>query len=219
MHYFAMGDSNMAGADVNPNNFFNILAKNLNIKFDCSAKFGASNDHIIRMTKDWINNSPGAPDTKFVFIGWSTWEREEHLIDNVYYDIDAWSINHVHYPANILPSIEKLKNRISDDPAYMSYCGRSWAEKIYQFSQWLDKRNIGFLFWNSYMNLPEVAKFPFDHRYILPYNEYFNQYHWLKRVRNCATLLSDPYHFDRKGHELWANFLTTWIKDWEIIKQ
>lgn len=229
MQYFAMGDSNMIGANTNPrhinygpdpDNFFTILAQNLGINFECEAKTGASNYHIIRKTEEWIEKTPGE---KFVFIGWSTWEREEHKINDNYYDIDAWSIYNVfRNPTELIPFAEQLKQKVETNPNYMDSCSRAWAERIHNYAKSLDVRGIKYFFWNAYMTLQmptNSENFQFDHRYVLPYENCFNQYFWLKRVRNYPTKTNDPYHFDTQGHRMWAEFLLQYIKDWKILEQ
>jgi hypothetical protein len=223
MRYFAMGDSNMIGANTvpdhrnygpDPDNFFNIVANQFGFTFDCYAKNGASNNHIIRMTEQWIESTPGP---KFVFVGWSTWEREEHQVDNVYYDIDAWTINNVvDYPSELQFHAQQLKQKIDADKNYMSSSSQKWAQRIQHFANSLDQRGIKYLFWNAYMSLQDPV-LEFDHRYVLPYNDCFNQFWYLKRVRNHHPLVHDPYHFDSQGHGMWAEFLIQYIKDWKIL--
>jgi len=223
MRYFAMGDSNMIGANTipghrnygpNPDNFFNIVARTFGISFDCHAKNGASNDHIIRMTEQWIESTTGP---KFVFIGWSTWEREEHKVSDDYYDIDGWTINNVFdYPPELQLHAQKLKQKIQADKNYMKSNAQVWAQNIKDFGQRLDQQGIKYLFWNAYMKL-EGPELEFDHRYILPYNDCFNQFWYLKRVRNYQPLDHDPYHFDDRGHRMWAEFLIDYIRDWKIL--
>jgi hypothetical protein len=232
MKYFVMGDSNLIGANTDPShinygpdpdNFMNIIGRNLDIEFECWAKNGASNDHIIRMTEEWIANTPGNPKEKFVLIGWSTWEREEHKISEKYYDIDAWSIYNAFWnPPELNPFAESLKQRVESDPYYMDSCSRAWAERIHNYAKFLENRGIKYFFWNAYMTLlrpPTSENFQFDHRYVLPYEDCFNQYFWLKRVRNHPPKADDPYHFDQEGHRMWAEFLTQYIQDWKILEQ
>lgn len=230
MRYFAMGDSNMIGANTNPlhrnygpraDNFFNIVANHFDFKFDCMAKNGASNDHIMRITEQWINNTDCDNKEKFVFIGWSTWERQEYLIDNQYYDIDGWLINNAQgLPAQLQQHMLEMKKQIDSNPDYMDEQAMIWAERIHYFAQSLEARGIGYLFWNAYMKLLKpipVDKFVFDHRYVLPYTDCFNQYFYLKQVRNCKPIDNDPYHFDADGHRKWAEFLIQYIQDWNIL--
>jgi hypothetical protein len=231
MRYFAMGDSNMIGVNTDPkhrnygpsaDNFFNIVAKHFDFKFDCFAKNGASNEHIIRITEQWINNTDCDNKEKFVFIGWSTWERQEYLIDNQYYDIDGWLINNAH---NLPPELEvhmnQLNQKIKSDPNFMDELSQDWAKRIHAFAKSLEERGIGYFFWNAYMKLLppiDLDNFQFDHRYLMPYTDCFNQYFYLKKVRNYNPFPEDPYHFDSDGHRLWAEFLIQYINDWKILQ-
>lgn len=227
MRYFAMGDSNMIGANTDPThrnygpdstNFFNIVANHFNFEFDCWAKSGGSNDHILRMTEKWIAETPCDNREKFVFIGWSTWERQEHLVNHVYHDIDAWLINNpAYYPPELEQVADQLREKFAKDSNYLDSCGRVWAQKIYDFAQSLQQRGIGYFFWNAYMKLPYVQGCNFDHRYLLPYDDNGNQYFYIKRVCNHPTLEHDPYHFDTVGHRLWAERLIQHIDQWRIL--
>jgi hypothetical protein len=222
-----MGDSNMIGANTDPrhrnygpdsSNFFNIIARHFDFDFECHAKNGASNDHIIRMTRQWID-SCNDPD-KFVFIGWSTWEREEHQVDNTYYDIDAWCIYHAfNTPPELEIHADRLKQKLEGNPNYMDMCAQSWAGRIYEFAKYLESKNVGYLFWNAYSRLtpPGPGQAEFDHRFVKPYTDCFNQYWYLKQIRNHPTQANDPYHFDAQGHRKWADFLIQWITDWNIL--
>ncbi len=226
MRYFAMGDSNMIGANTDPShrnygpdpdNFFNVLAQHFEFDFECWAKNGASNDHIIRMTQQWIDSCPDP--NKFVFIGWSTWEREEHQVQDTYYDIDAWCIYHAfNTPPELEIHANCLKQKLESNPNYMDECARRWAGRIYEFAKYLESKNVGYLFWNAYNRLlPGSTSAVFDHRFVRPYNDCFNQYWYLKQVRNHPTAPNDPYHFDSQGHRKWAEFLIEWITDWNIL--
>lgn len=231
MQYFAMGDSNMIGANTgtaehnysnDPDNFFNILARNLQITFECHAKNGASNDHIIRKTEEWISKSSVPNNEKFVFIGWSTWERQEHLIDGKWFDIDSWSINFSqNAPTKLGIMIEDLKTRIKNEPDHMRNCARHWSEKIQNWAMSLQQRGIQYFFWNTYMPLEPLTTGPilFDHRYVFPYDNKFTMFFYLKHVRNFSTQARDPYHFDKSAHHAWAEFLTQYIHDWNILKK
>ena len=232
MKYFAMGDSNMIGANTDPrhknycpdpDNFFNILAKNLQIEFECLAKNGASNNHIIRKTEEWLAQTTVPNHEKFVFIGWSTWERQEYQIKGRYFDIDAWSIYHAwDHPPELDVIANQLKEQIKNDSDYMRNCARDWALRIKDWAQSLHDRGIKYFFWNSYMKLeqPQMSTGDeFDHRYLLPYADNFNMFFYLKNVRNFATQLDDPYHFDKPAHHAWAEFLTQYIADWKILDQ
>jgi hypothetical protein len=206
-----------------PNNFFNLVAQNLGIEFECHAKNGASNEHIIRKVEEWITKSSEPNDQKFVFVGWSTWERQEQKINNVYYDIDAWSIYHAwDHPPELDIIANKLKEQVAQDSDYMRNCARNWTVRIRDWAMSLQARGIRYFFWNAYMPLEHPAThdmIDFDHRYVLPYDNNFNMFFYLKKVRNFSTQLNDPYHYDTLAHKAWADFLTQYIKDWQILPQ
>ena len=56
-----------------------------------AAESASSNTRIMRTTREWLAAHPRSE--KLVVIQWSTWEREEWLIDDVYYQINASGID------------------------------------------------------------------------------------------------------------------------------
>jgi hypothetical protein len=55
----------------------------------------SSNHRIMRTARTWIESNPAAWSDLLVIIQWSTWEREEWLIDDEYYQINASGIDQV----------------------------------------------------------------------------------------------------------------------------
>jgi hypothetical protein len=164
----------------------------------CDAESGSSNDRIIRTTQDYIKTEK--PDA--VVIGWSTWEREEFLIDDYYYQFSAG-------------------RRISDWPKHVEQEYKSWViganpiakakeqhDKIHAFHMELVNQNIPHLFFNSFHSFNHSSITPVDwsNSYIDPYNDLGTYYHWLK-AHGYNTVNPNSYHFGADAHRAWAEFL------------
>jgi hypothetical protein len=144
MILYANGDSHTHGLSVNPGSpgFAKLLAKKLNYKEVNRAMPGASNDKILRTTLDWLERN--TPD--FLLIGWATWEREEWLIDNKYYQISASG-------TDIVPDEYKQKYKewvVKQDSDVCDTKSRAMHERIYQLHQDLSAKKIPHLFFNAF---------------------------------------------------------------------
>ena len=67
------------------------LSKMLNASPLVLAESASSNDRIIRTTNQWLVEHPDSD--VFIIIQWSTWEREEWLIDNKWFQVNASGID------------------------------------------------------------------------------------------------------------------------------
>ena len=90
-HAFAEDDKQywMMGRAPHPDNlavsFSKLLSNRLSCGLVCAAESASSNDRIIRTTKQWMENYKHELYRTFMLIQWSTWEREEWLINDVLY--------------------------------------------------------------------------------------------------------------------------------------
>jgi hypothetical protein len=163
MILYVNGDSHSAGAEaVNPHCFAEddrmywrlgrqphpenlqasygcIIANELGAVMDCDAESAASNDRIMRTTREYL--SKHTPD--LVIIGWSTWEREEWLLDGIYHQITASGTDTV--PAELQ---DRYKNWvIEQDHVARERKLLVWHDRIYQLHLDLDsKKNTTFIF-------------------------------------------------------------------------
>lgn len=174
-----------------------IIANMFRAIFDTDAESASSNDRIIRTTKQYLESN--TPD--LIIIGWSTWEREEWLLDGVYWQINAGGIGD-DWP-------QEIKNRYplwikNIDHAAVE---RAQHEKIWQLHQELKNKNIPHLFFNSYLSF-KFTQTPYDwgDNYIAPYDNNYTYYHWLSS-KGYHTVYPDSYHYGSDAHYAWAEFL------------
>ena len=215
-HAFAEDDPNLyhLGRLPHPDNLAVSWGKKLStllkMAFYCDAESASSNDRIIRTTKEYINNYTQSYDNLFVIIQWSTWEREEWLIDDVYYQINASG-------TDIVPESHKEK--------YKEYVSNvNWDNKtinahkdIINLHKWLDNKNIKHIFFNGNNTFEQIQpKFDFGTSYIEPYNEKFNYSAYLID-NDISTVYPNSFHFGEDGHTLWTNYMLKYIVKNKLI--
>jgi len=179
------------------------IANQLYAILHCDAESASSNDRIIRTTKQYIQEE-GNPDA--IIIGWATWEREEWLYDDVYYQVTASGTDSV--PASLE---QKYKQWVIDTASRQSVIELATHDKIYKFHQELLDLKIPHLFFNTYncfahIRINNLARFDWGKNYIDPYSEELTYYTWLKQ-NGCQTVNPNSYHFGVDAHEKWADFL------------
>jgi len=182
------------------------LANRLKSGFKCDAESAASNDRIIRTTKEWIELNPTSLSKTLMVIQWSTWERQEWLIDGVYYQVNASG-------ADVVPRDHQTR--------YKEYiAGIDWEdttkqahEKIWLFHQELKAKNIKHIFFNGnnhFESIPTEERYDFGIDYIGPYDPKLTYNQWLLD-NNYQTVSPDSWHFGRDAHAAWANFVLKYI--------
>jgi hypothetical protein len=150
MILYVNGDSNSAGAELLDKKLSwpALLAQRLNFQLLNLAQSGASNDRILRTTQEFLNTN-----TKniFVIIGWTSWEREEWLYQNNYYDVNASGYQHL--PEGIIQQYKQWVTQQNDLARKTK--SKQHHERIYELHQKLTQKQIPHLFFNALM--------PFQH--------------------------------------------------------
>jgi hypothetical protein len=233
---YVNGDSHTAGAEaVNPHAFaeddpfLNYLGRlphpaNLAVSwgkkmadiakfgFQCDAESAASNQRIIRTTRHWLSQRPRAAENTLVIIQWSTWERQEWLIDGVYYQVNASGADHV-------PD--------SHQQAYKEYiAGISWYDvcvsahkMVWDFHQELAQQGIQHVFFNgnnALEEIPQDQRLDWGSSYIEPYNAKMTYSQWLLD-NGFETVAPDSWHFGKEAHSAWARFVLQYIVKHKLI--
>ena len=170
------------------------IANELYAILHCDAESASSNSRIMRTTRQYIRNE-GTPD--IIIIGWATWEREEWLHDEVWWQVNAGGVG------NDWPDTIKIQ--------YQQYIlDLDWAvaeqqahENIYQFHQELTDLNIPHLFFNTFNHFNQAPK-DWGNNYLSPYDPNLTYYKWLT---NQGFKSKPSYHFGADAHKKWAEFL------------
>jgi hypothetical protein len=182
------------------------LGEMLNMGTTILAESASSNDRILRTTNEWLNNHG---NDVFVIIQWSTWEREEWLIDGHYHQITASGLDSV-------PDSHRQKYKEFVADGWNGFRREHhWHVRIRAFHEYLTKQHIPHLFFNGNSRFKKV-KAPYD--WGLSYWEpYTSSYHdWLQH-NGHRTVSSDSYHYDEKAHGAWARHMMRHILDNKLI--
>ena len=186
-----------------------LLGQTLRASFHCQAEAGGSNARILRTTRDWLANTPINQDL-LVIIQWSTWEREEWLINGDYYQVNASGIDEV--PA-------------SHQQQYKEYIANlNWQQKteqahsdIWAFHQELLDQKIPHIFFNGNNDFSQIQnQKDWGLNYISPYdpNQTFDA---LIRAQGIQTVAPNSWHFGKDGHSFFYRFMLQYIIDNKLI--
>lgn len=181
-----------------------LLSERLKAAFHYGCESASSNARIIRTTRDWIDKNPEKLARTLIVIGWSTWEREEWLIDDTYYQVNASGID-------IVPKAHKKR--------YKEYVATvNWAEKtqqahndIWAFHNELNDQNIKHIFFNGNTNFAQISdKKDWGISYIDPYDAKMT-YDAILRSNGFDTVSPNSYHFGKEAHSFWSQFVLKYI--------
>jgi len=186
------------------------LANLLGAVLICDAQAGCSNQRIIRTTREWIDQNQSAlPDT-FMVIQWSTWEREEWLHNNVYYQVGASGTD------SVPPELQEL---------YRHFILRlDWTEKtrlahdqIWKFHQELNEHGIRHVMFNGNTDFSQTQnRMDWNSSYIKPYDTEFT-YDRVLKSNGFKTVNPDSWHFGPKAHCFWAEYLLQYVNNNKLL--
>lgn len=197
------GDLWPAGREPHPDNLAvswgKKLADCIGYDFVCQAESASSNDRIMRTTKQYLQYNK-APD--LIILQWSTWEREEWLINNTYYQINASGIDDI-------PQSHKQQYKdyvINVDWATKT---RQAHTKIYNFHLYLKACNIPHLFFNGNNTFDDILnRYNWEGCYIEPYASSFDL-----ALRDKFFKRNNGYHYGADAHKYWAEYLCNYLVD------
>lgn len=181
------------------------LATTLKASFHCGAEAGGSNARILRTTRNWLANTPINQDL-LVIIQWSTWEREEWLIDGEYYQVNASGIDDV--PA-------------SHQQQYKEFIANlDWGKKteqahedIWAFHCELEGQKIPHIFFNGnneFSRINKRARYKWGTNYINPYDPK-STFDSIIRTQGIDTVAPNSWHFGKDGHSFFYRFMLQYI--------
>jgi len=188
------------------------LANALKMGFKCDAESAASNDRIMRTTREWINTNQISWSKTLMVIQWTTWERQEWIIDGVEYQVNASGIDAVPDSHQ-----EQYKNfvRSIDWPQIT----QQRHSEIWQFHQELKELGIRHVFFNGnnhFASIPVDQQYKWGSNYIGPYDPDQTYHQWL--INNSHTTVApDSYHFGQTAHAAWAGFVLKYIVKQQIV--
>jgi len=220
MILYVNGDSNTAAAEaVNPHGFAeddsmywamgrrphpdNLrvswgaeLANHMGAILDCDAESASSNDRIIRTTRTYLKTN--RPD--YIVIGWSTWEREEWISSDRYWQVSVGGMGE-DWPLDI-------RHRYKEYIANLDYERKmqEQAAKIWQLGHEIGELEIPYLFFTCYEPFSHGPQYFWGDTYLEPYNRDFTYYNW-SIAQGFKPVYPGSYHFGPDAHAAWAEFL------------
>ena len=214
-HCFAEDDGNLylLGRHPHPANLAvswgQQLAKLMNAELYCDAESAASNARIMRTTRDWIRKNYNRLDRTVMVIQWSTWEREEWLIGNEYFQVNSSGIDDI--PAAYQQKYKEFVADIDWDTKT-----REWHETIWQFHLELESAGIKHIFFNGNNDFAKITdRKEWGISYVEPYDpdSTFNAV----ISKKCDTVSPTSWHYGPDGHRVWAQYLTKYIVTNKIV--
>ena len=184
------------------------IADQIGYDLICDAESASSNDRILRTTETYLKDH--RPD--LIIIGWATWERQEFLFGDQYYQFCAGSKIDLRWPIEVQEHYREWV--VTADPKTKA---NYWHDHIWNLHNEL--QHIPHLFFNTYsvFNHDFIVQKDWNGCYLNPYDHNSAYYYWLKN-QGYQTVNQNSYHFGVDAHEAWANHLTNMLKDRIIAK-
>ena len=215
-HAFAEDDQrwNYMGRLPHPDNikvsWGRFLADSLKSTFICDAESAASNARIMRTTRQWLLDNPTAYRDSLMVIQWSTWERQEWLIEGQYFQVNASGID-------IVP--ESHQQQYKEYIAGIDY-GKAVVdahEAIWNFHQELKLLGVNHIFFNGNSSFQGmVQQKDWGTSYIKPYDAAGTYHGWL-RNNGFDTVAKNSWHFGKEAHSAWARNMLQYIVDNKLL--
>jgi len=188
-----------------------VLADTLKATFKCDAESASSNTRILRSSRIWADQHRNRPD-HLMLIQWTTWEREEWIIDGKTCQVNASGQDHVP---------ESHQQRYREWIAGLDWRKSQiyWHREIHCFHQELVAQGIRHVFFNGnnhFADIPESARFDWGTCYINPYDANSTYDQWLKS-HGFQTVAPNSWHFGQDAHAAWSRFVLQYCIDNRMI--
>lgn len=168
---------------------------------DCDAESASSNARILRTTRQWLENHPDAnSENCLMLIQWSTWEREEWLIDGTYYQVNASGID-------VVP--ESHQQQYKEFVVNVDWTKKTQEahEQIWQLHQELKDKGIKHIFFNGNNDFSRILdRKDWGVNYIGPYDPNMT-FDAVLRENGYATVNPNSYHFGAEAHSFFARYV------------
>jgi hypothetical protein len=207
-HAFAEDDAalNYLGRSPHPANWrvswARCLADTVQAVLHTDAESASSNTRIRRTTRQWIQQHRAWLPETVIIIQWSTWEREEWIIDGRFYQVTASGIDDV-------PPDQQDRYRQWVMDVDWDLCRAREHQEIWLLHQELEALNVRHIFFSGNNHFGEIHpehRLDWNTRYIGAYDSDLTYDAWLRR-RGHATVSPDSWHFGPDAHAAWAGFV------------
>lgn len=210
----ANGDSHSYGWKLNKGDtcFVQQVANYFDLPLNNQAWIGSSNQRILRTTKEELEKFT----PKFVLIGWTSWEREEWLIDDEWFPINASGLDQLPTP-ELQSKYKEWILSLSED--HMVQQSRKWYTKIYNFHQELNWMGIPHLFFNAFhpfmLHHTQVRE-DWGTNFLWPDDPEGTYYLYCHNKKGCNPV-DNYYHLNVDAHTIWADTLIKHIEENDLI--
>ena len=186
------------------------LANLLGSAYVNDSESASSNSRIMRTARAWIEANREIWSNVLVVIQWSTWERQEWLIDDEYYQINASGIDEV-------PASHRDRYRQFVIDVDWAACTKFWHDQIWWFHRDLRAHGIRHVFFNGNNHFGEIEhRHDWGHNYIDPYAESAT-YDRILRANGFRTVNPDSWHFGPDAHCFWAQYMLQYCVDNNLV--
>ena len=185
------------------------LANHLNAILECDAQSGGSNARIIRTTREWLQTHHNVTDF-FVVIQWSTWERQEWLHDNIWWQVNASGID------DVPDALQQRYKQFVVDVNWEK--SRQQAhEEIWTFHQELKEQGVRHIMFNGNNHFGGIAdQKEWDTSYMHPYDA-DQTYNSVLHKKGFKTVNPNSWHFGPDAHCYWAEYMLQYIKRNQLL--
>ena len=188
-----------------------ILSDSLKTTFHCHAQAGCSNDRIMRTTQDFLTKFEHEKTNLLIVIQWSTWERQEWLIDGKYYQVGSPGFDNV--PESHQQKYKKFISNIN-----LKALTESAHNKIWALHEQLEQLQIPHIFFNGNNDFSEIGnRKDWGNSYIGPYDKN-KTYDAVLKAAGYKTISPESWHFGPDAHRHWAKHMLQCIIANKFIK-
>jgi hypothetical protein len=167
-----------------------------------AAESASSNARILRTTRQWLADNPRGE--RLVVIQWSTWEREEWLIDDQYYQINASGIDSVP---------DAYQQRYKQFVASVDWQAKTQQahDAIWAFHCELLDQNVNHIFFNGNNHFGDIEdRKDWGTSYMDPYDAN-GTYESVLKNNGYQTVSPVSWHFGQDGHAFWNRYMLKYI--------
>lgn len=182
------------------------LADMLKAVHHTDAESASSNQRIFRTTRSWITANQSWLSDTVVVIQWSTWEREEWILDGKTYQITASGTDDVPQEYQ-----DRYRHWIAE--LNWQHCVNQQHEAIWALHQELASLNVRHVFFNGnndFSYIPAENRRDWGINYIDPYDS-ASTFDSLIKQQGFQTVSFKSWHYGEDAHAWWAKYLRKYL--------
>lgn len=187
-----------------------LLADTFKATLHCDAESASSNARILRTTRRWVARHSNVWHRSLIVISWSTWERQEWLIDDVHYQITASGLDD-------LPQHHQQRYREFVASVDWPTVTRQAHADIWQLHQELDEKQIRHVFFNGNNHFGSIQhREDWGSSYIQPYDA-ASTYTAVLKNQGFHTVAANSWHFGKEAHSFWQQFMLQYCMQHRLV--